>query len=421
MARQIAASVPFLIVGAGLAGGRAAQALREEGAKGRIVLLGAERNRPYNRPPLSKDFLRGETPRDGIFVHPPQWTAEHDVELQTGRPATRLDLAARTVTLQGGEALTFERLLLATGSEPRTLPIPGAEHENVFLLRTVEDSERIRQAAAGKGRAVMIGGGFIGAEVAASLRQMGLETTVIAREAVLWEHLFGAELSGVFQRKLQDRGVEVVTADMAARIEGQGRAERVVTAVGRTVECDLVVVGIGAAPRLQLAEGTPLRVEQGLVTDQFLQTSEPGIYAAGDIARFYSPLYERRLRVEHWDVAEKHGLLAGKNLAREAAGHPERRQAFDEPPYFFSDLFDLAMEYLGHNQGHDGLVVRGDPNGPEFTGFYLRGGRLVAALFVNRSGDVDPTRQLIQQRLQVDDRVRRLLADPASDLSALAS
>jgi 3-phenylpropionate/trans-cinnamate dioxygenase ferredoxin reductase subunit len=415
--------IPFLIAGGGLAGARAAEALREEGAGGRVVLLAAEHDRPYNRPPLSKDFLRGETPRDGIFVHPPAWAAEHDVELRTGAAAARLDVARRTVMLADGEALAFGRLLLATGSEPRRLPIPGAELDNVFLLRTVGDSERIGRAAQDAKRAVMVGGGFIGAEVAASLRQKGLETAVVAREAVLWEHLFGAGLSAAFQRTLTANGVRVLTGETVTRIEGKaggGRAERVVTSGGQSLECDFVVMGVGAAPRLALAERTPLAVDRGVVTDQYLRASEAGIYAAGDIAAFWSPLYGKRLRVEHWDVAEKHGLIAGRNMAREAAGGGAALEAFDEPPYFFSDLFDLAMEYLGDNAGFEETVVRGAPESSEFTGFYVRGGRLVAALFVNRNGDVDPAWRLIQRRLHVDERVRRHLADPAADLGALA-
>ena len=295
MATRRIEHAPFVIVGGGLASARAAQALREEGAKGRIVLLTAEDDRPYHRPPLSKDFLRGETPKQDLFVHSPAWWKEHDVE--------------------------------------------------------------------------------------------------------------------------------VVNGDEAVRIEGAGhgaKAVRVVTKGGRTLECDLVVAGVGAAPRTDLAAGTPVQVGNGVLTDEYLQTSQPGIYAAGDIACFYSPLYGRRLRVEHWDVADKHGLVAGRNMARDAAGHPERREAFDEPPYFFSDLFDLAMEYLGHNEGWDATVVRGDPEGDSFTACYLRGARLVAALFVNHTQDVDPTRALIQRRLQVDDATRQSLADLQVDLGALA-
>jgi 3-phenylpropionate/trans-cinnamate dioxygenase ferredoxin reductase component len=285
----------------------------------------------------------------------------------------------------------------------------------------VGDAEHIRRLAGGAKHAVLVGGGFIGAEVAASLRQMGLETTVVAREPLLWQHLFGAELSAVFQRKLTEKGVAVRNGETAARIEGDRRAERVVTASGRTIECDLVVMGVGAAPRLTLAEGTPLEIDGGLLTDEHLRTSVPGIYAAGDIASFWSPLYGQRLRVEHWDVAEKHGFVAGRNMAREAAGSGASLESFDEPPYFFSDLFDLSMEYLGHNAGYDDVVVRGDPTAQSLTGFYLRGGRLVAGLFVNRNADVDPTRRLIQARLQVDDTVRGHLADPSTDLASLTA
>jgi 3-phenylpropionate/trans-cinnamate dioxygenase ferredoxin reductase subunit len=415
-----ASRVEFLIVGGGLAGVRAAQALREEGAAGRLVLLAAEQHRPYNRPGLSKDFLRGESTRDALYVHPAGWAEAHDVELRAGVAAEKLDISRRTATLAGGETLRFERLLLATGSRPRTLPIPGVELANVFLLRDIGDAERIKRAAETARRAVMVGGGFIGAEVAASLRQKGLETAVVTREGVLWEHLFGAALADAFQRKLVENGVGVLTGETVARIEGSGRAERVVTTAGRTLACDLVVIGVGAAPRLRLAEGTPLQVDGGIVTDEYLRTSVPGVYAAGDIASFWSRLYRKHLRVEHWDVADKHGLVAGRNMAREAAGQGAPLEAFDEPPYFFSDLFDLAMEYLGHNEGYDDTVVRGNAGSYEFTGFYLRRGQLVAALSVNRSGDVDPTRRLIQERLTVDGQTRGHLADPAFDLAALA-
>ena len=411
--------VPFLIVGGGQAGGHAAAALREEGARGDVVVLSDDLDRPYNRPPLSKDFLRGETEREGVFLHPESWAREHDVDLRTGVSVSELDVPGRSVTLGGGEVLRFERLLLATGCAPRALDLPGAELDDVLLLRTLRDSERIKRAAAGKRRAVTVGGGFIGAEVAASLKQIGLETVVFARQPVLWQHLFGPLLAPVFHRKLEGGGVRIVTRDAIARIEGDGRVERVVTAGGETIECDLVVAGIGATPRLQLAEGSPLAVDGGVVVDEFLQTSAPGIYAAGDIARFYSRIYERHLRVEHWDVASKHGTIAGKNLAREAAGPPRRRVAFDEPPYFFSDLFDLAMEYLGDNQGWDDTVIRGDPDGDALTGFYLRQGRLVAALFVNRNEDVEPSKALIQGRLEVDDRARQTLSDPRADLASL--
>jgi 3-phenylpropionate/trans-cinnamate dioxygenase ferredoxin reductase subunit len=413
--------IPFLIVGAGLAGAKAAEALRQEGAAGPIVLVGSEPDRPYNRPPLSKEFLRGESPRKDVFVYSAGWAKHHGVDLRLGTTAERLDVAGRTVALAGGEVLGFDRLLLATGSTPRPLPIPGAELEGVFMLRTLRDAERLRRAADRKGSALVVGGGFIGAEVAASLRLRGLETTLVVRDGLLWERLFGPELAGVFQRTLECNGVEVVNRDEAVRVEGDGRVERVVTKNGRTFGCDLVVAGVGVEPNTQLAAGTPLEVDDGIVTDEHLRTGHPGIYAAGDVARFYSPLYERRLRVEHWDVAQQHGALAGTNIAHEAAGGKARLESFDQPPYFFSDLFDLSMEYLGDNKGADDVVARGDPAGREFTGFYVKARRLVAALFVNRHDDVGPARALIQGRLRVDARVRGRLADVATDLGSLTA
>ncbi|HEU5319092.1 MAG TPA: FAD-dependent oxidoreductase [Chloroflexota bacterium] len=412
-------TIDFLIVGAGAAGGRAAQALREEKARGRVVVVGAEQERPYQRPPLSKDFLRGETPKHDIYLHPADWTEQHDVELRTGTRAEALDVRRRAVTLADGETLRFRRLLLATGSAPRQLSIPGASLENVLVLRTVGDAERIQRAVEGKHRVVLVGGGFIGGEVAASLRQKGLEPTVVAREAVLWEHVFGPRVAAAFQRKLERGGVRVLNGDTVVRIEGQGRAERVVTERGQSLECDAVIVGIGAAPRLELVEGTSIKTGNGVLVDRFLRTSAAGIYAAGDVARFYSPLYGARLRVEHWDVAEKHGALAGRNMAREAAGRADERESFDEPPYFFSDLFDLAMEYVGSGRPTDSVVLRGDPEAGPFSAFYVRRGRLVAGVFINRNEDVDPVKALIQSRLEVDRDVRQRLSDPGTDLREL--
>ena len=422
MAAREGSAIDFLIVGAGAAGGSAAQALREAGAEGRIVMIGAEVERPYSRPPLSKEFLREEMPKHELYVHPFGWTERHDVELRTGTRAERLDVRRRIVTLADGETLRFKRLLLATGSAPRALPVSGAEKENVLLLRTVGDAERIQRAAGAGKRVVLVGGGFIGAEVAASLRQMGLETTLVAREEVLWEHVFGSEVAGVFQRTLQRGDVRVLNGDSVVRIEGGERAERVITERGETIECDVVVVGIGAKPRLELLEMVSeldWHDQEGVSVDRFLRTKARGIYAAGDIARFYSPLYRKHLRVQHWDAAEKQGALAGRNMAREAARRAKEREAFDEPPYFFSDLFDLAMEFLGDNERFQSTVVRGDMSGSAFTGFYVRQRRLVAALFVNRNEDVEPARALITQRLQVDAGVRRQLADPGIDLRSL--
>lgn len=420
MAAATSRPAEFVVVGGGLAGAKAAEAFRAERSTGTIALVGREADRPYHRPPLSKDYLRGETKREDVFVHPAEWSREHNVDLRLGAAARRLDVANRTLILDDGSPLGFERLLLATGSTPRSLDVPGGDLENVRYLRTLEESDEIRETARGKRRVVLIGGGFIGAEVAASLRQLGLESTIVTRDSVLWERPFGARLGSVFQKKLEAQGVTVLNRFDAAALEGSGRVERVRTKQGRVLPCDMVVVGVGVSPDLEIAKDTPLAVGGGILVDQYLETNQPGVYAAGDIAEFYSPLYERRLRVEHWDVAQQHGEIAGRNAARDAAGRRGDRQAFDQPPYFFSDLFDLSMEYLGYNGNYDDLVVRGDPATFDCTGFYLRGGRLVAAVFVNRNGDVEPSRALIGARLAVGDEVRRKLADPSVGLQSLA-
>jgi 3-phenylpropionate/trans-cinnamate dioxygenase ferredoxin reductase subunit len=412
--------IPFVIVGGGLAAAKAAEALREEGADGQIVALAAEPDRPYQRPPLSKDLLRGETPRDDVFVHPADWADAHGVELRLGAVAERLHLGDRSLTVRGADSISFHRLLLATGATPRQLTIPGADLDGVHTLRTLADAERIRAAARGKRRAVMIGGDFIAAEVAAS-RRMGLETTLVTRDALAWSHLFGDTVGGVFQGILADNGVEILNGDEAVRIEGDRHVSRVVTRRGRVLACDLVVAGVGVRPETGLVDATPVRVDDGVVTDEYLRTSVPGIYAAGDVARYYSSLYGRHPRVEHYEVAEHHGAVAGRNMAREAAGREGEREPFVGPPYFFSDLFDLAMEYLGHNEGWDEVVVRGQLWRRDGTAFYLKKGRLVAALFVNRNQDVDPTRALIRARRQVDEPTRARMADATVDLAALAA
>ncbi len=414
------AKVPFLIVGGGLAGAKAAESLRDEGVTDEITLIAAEPDRPYHRPPLSKDYMRGESKREDVFVHPATWAERNRVTLELGTKADKLDVGARTVSV-GSKMFEFERLLIATGSEPIPLPVPGGQLAGVYLLRTLRDSETIQKAAKGKKSAVLIGGGFIATELAASLHQMGLETFLITREKIVWEKFFGPALSAVFQRTMVDGGAHVLNEDEVIRIEGDTNVKQVVTKKGQTIPCDLVVAGVGVKPILDLAKSGGLEVEDGVIVNRFLQTSAPGIYAAGDIATFYSPLYSKSMRVEHWDVAQQHGILAGKNMAREAARKSDEREPFDQPPYFFSDLFDLSMEYLGDNKEADEHITRGDPTGKEFTGFYLKKGRLVAALFANRNPDVEPTKALIRQRLQVDLLMRSRLADPAFDLAKLGS
>ena len=304
-----------MIVGAGLAGGKAAETLRAEGFDGRVVLLGAEPDRPYERPPLSKDYLRGEAERDAAYVHPEAFYGEQDIELRKEVTVEALDLPASQVVL-GDERLDYARLLLATGAEPRRLPVPGADLDGVHYLRDFGDSDALRARIQASGRVAVVGAGWIGAEVAASARQMGLEVTLIEQLDVPLERVLGREVGAVYAGIHRDHGVELLTGTGVEAIEGSGRAERVRLAGGRTVDCDFVVVGIGVAPRTGLAEQAGLEVGDGVHVDARLKTAHDAVFAAGDVAGAWHPFFERRLRVEHWHNALEQGPVRGPQHAR---------------------------------------------------------------------------------------------------------
>jgi 3-phenylpropionate/trans-cinnamate dioxygenase ferredoxin reductase subunit len=365
-----------VIAGAGLAGAKAAEALREEGFDGRIVLVGDESEAPYERPPLSKDYLRGESPRASARVHEDGFYADHDIELLTGTAVADLDIAARSVTLSTGERLGYDRLLLATGAEPRRLSVPGAELDGIHHLRTFADSDGIAAALRPGARAVIAGGGWIGMEVAASARQKGLEVALVELEAVPLARALGREAGEIYARLHRERGVEMHTGVAVARVEGEGRVERVVLADGRALDADLLVCGLGAIPRTGLAERAGLAVDNGVLTDEQLQTSDPNVFAAGDIANAHHPFYGRRLRVEHWANALHQPAVA----ARAMLGKPA---SYDRLPYFFSDQYDVGMEYTGLAAGADELEIRGDAERYEFVAHWRRDGRLIAAMNVN--------------------------------------
>jgi 3-phenylpropionate/trans-cinnamate dioxygenase ferredoxin reductase subunit len=389
----------FAIVGAGLAGAKAAETLRREGFDGRLVLLGAEPERPYERPPLSKEYLRGEAEREQTFVHEAGFYAEQRVDLRVGENVVRLDPARRELALGSGERLGYDRLLLATGSEPRRLSIPGSELEGVHYLRTVGDSDALRARLDAGGRLVILGAGWIGCEVAASARQRGVEVTVIAPHSVPFERVLGAEVGAIYRDLHVDHGVEMLLGTAVTAFEGAGRVERVRTQDGRTIETDAVVVGIGATPRAMLAAAAGLAVDNGILVNERLETSAPGIFAAGDVANQLHPSLGR-LRVEHWDNA----LQQGPAAARSMLGSNE---SYARVPYFFSDQYDIGMEYSGHATDWDRLVFRGDPAAREFIAFWLRGGHVLAGMNVN-VWDVAETIQAMVGHT-VDER---RLADP---------
>jgi 3-phenylpropionate/trans-cinnamate dioxygenase ferredoxin reductase subunit len=377
----------FAIVGAGLAGAKAAETLREEGFDGRLVLLGGEAERPYERPPLSKEYLRGEAEREQAYVHRTSFYPEQGIELRVSELAVELDAGRRELALDSGERLAYDRLLLTTGAVPRRLSIPGSGLEGIHYLRTFADSDALRHRLDAGGRLVVIGAGWIGCEVAASARQRGVEVTMIAPHAVPFERVLGMEVGEIYRDIHRDHGVEMLLQTAVASFEGSGSVERVRTQDGRAIDCDAVVVGIGATPRDLLAAAAGLSVGNGIRVDGRLETSIPGIFAAGDVANQLHPTLGR-LRIEHWDNA----LNQGPAAARSMLGSSE---AYARAPYFFSDQYDVGMEYSGHASDWDRVVFRGDPAAREFIAFWLREGRVLAGLNVNVWDVAEPIQALI--------------------------
>jgi 3-phenylpropionate/trans-cinnamate dioxygenase ferredoxin reductase subunit len=399
----------FVIVGASLAGAKAAETLREEGFDGRLVLIGDEPERPYERPPLTKDYLRAESAREKAYVHPEGFYREHDIELMTETAVTAVDPALSTITLDGGGELGYGRLLLTTGAEPRRLPIPGADLDGVHYLRTLADCDALRERLDQGGRVAVIGSGWIGGEFAASARQRGADVTIIDPLSVPLERVLGTEVGAIYGDVHRDHGVQLLMGSGVESFEGDRTVRAVKTSGGRAVECDFAVVGIGVAPRLGLAEGARLETDNGIVVDEALATSAPGIYAAGDVANAWHPFYQRHIRVEHWANA----LNQGPAAARAMLGLPV---AYDRIPYFFSDQYDVGMEYSGFATEWDEVVFRGNPASREFVAFWLRDGSVVAGMNVNVWDVNDDIQALIRSR-----RVVRAdaLADPDTPLDSL--
>jgi 3-phenylpropionate/trans-cinnamate dioxygenase ferredoxin reductase subunit len=399
----------FVIVGASLTGAKAAETLRAEGFDERVVLIGAEDERPYERPPLSKDYLRGEAERETVYVHPEGFYAEHDIELRLGRTAVSLNVGGSELTLDDGERLRYDRLLLATGAEPRRLSIPGSDLDGVLYLRSVADCDALRGRLDLGGAVVVIGAGWIGAEVAASARQRGLDVTVIDPLTVPLERVLGSEVGAVYRDIHVDHGVHMLPGTRVEAFEGGTAVERVRTSDGRELECDFVVVGVGVQPRTGLAAEAGIALDNGILVDEHLLTGAPGVFAAGDVANAHHPFYGERIRVEHWANALHQGPLA----ARAMLGHAD---VYDRLPYFFSDQYDVGMEYAGFARSWDRVVFRGDPATREFIAFWLTGDRVVAGMNVNVWDVIDPIQRLIGERVAVDDR---RLADPDVPLAEL--
>jgi 3-phenylpropionate/trans-cinnamate dioxygenase ferredoxin reductase component len=406
-------SVEFLLIGGGLASGNCARHLREQGAEGDILIVGRELDPPYNRPPLTKQYMRGEESREDIMFRPGDWYAEQRVDVLTRTSVTALDPAGRVATLSDKQEIAFEKALLATGSNVNILHADGARLDGIHYLRTIRNADAIREELNGAERIAVIGGSYIGTELAASFTKLGKQVELIMLEAVTHERFYGAEVGRYFQDVLEQHGVRVHGSQELERFEGDGdRVSRVVTKAGLEVDCDFVAIGAGVHPELHVAQSAGVDIGSGVLTDRFLETSAPGIYAAGDIAEYDSVVHGRRIRIEHWDVAFNHGKYAALNMVGQ-------QQEYDVVPYFWSDLADwTSMEYVGPASEWDEVWWRGSREEGKFTAWYVKESRLAAALTVGRSDDVAVASRLLKEKTDIS-ALRDRIEDPAGDISEL--
>jgi 3-phenylpropionate/trans-cinnamate dioxygenase ferredoxin reductase component len=405
-------TAPIIVVGAGLAGAKAVEAARESGYDGRLLLVGAEPHAPYERPPLSKDYLLGSAELDSAFVHDPGWYDDQEVELRVGTAVSGIEPGEHRIRL-GAEVESYSRLLLTTGCTPRRMPLAERDGAPVTYLRTIEDSIQIKQSLGSARRVVIIGGGWIGLEVASAARAAGVEVTVIESLALPLLRVLGPEVAEVFASLHRDHGVDLRVSATVDAVERSGDGAVVRLGDGSAVTADLLVVGVGVLPNTELAETSGLAVDNGILVDELLRSSDPDVFAAGDVASIAHPVLGRRVRVEHWDNAIGQGTVAGQNLAG-------RDVAYDRLPYFFSDQYDLGMEYVGYvgPDGYDSVVVRGDAGGPSrtFTAFWLSGGTVLAGMHANDWDAIDPIRELVGHPVDP-----AKLQDPGVSLGDLAT
>ena len=393
----------ILVVGGGFAAAHAVTTLRTEGYTARLTVVGAEPHLPYERPPLSKDYLMGKAERDSVFVHPAQWYAEYGIDLRLATTATALDAEARTVILSDGSELSADAILLATGARPRRLDLPGTDLAGVVSLRTLDDSEVLAALISRSQRLAIVGAGWIGLEVAAAARLAGVEVTVLDSAELPLVGVLGPEVAQVFADLHTEHGVDLRMGVQIAGIAGDGvRATGVELTDGSVVAADHVLLAVGAVPNVELAQAAGLEVDNGIVVDVALRTSAPGVWAAGDVANAYHPVLHQRIRVEHWDNAKQQGAAAARSILGQDVSYVRL-------PYFFTDQYDLGMEYTGYvpKGGYDQVVLRGDVEGREFVALWLSGGQVLAGMGVNVWDAMDPVRELVTSRRRVDpDRLR---------------
>jgi NADPH-dependent 2,4-dienoyl-CoA reductase/sulfur reductase-like enzyme len=402
----------YVIAGASLAGAKAAETLRAEGFDGAVVLIGTEDERPYERPPLSKGYLLGKDQRESIFVHEEGWYAQHNVDLRRGTTVTSVDRSGHRVTLESGESVPYERLLITTGASPRRLDISGDDLDGVRYLRTVGDSERLQAALRGGGQVVIAGAGWIGLETAAAAREYGCEVTVVEPESGVLRRALGPELGEVFADLHRSHGVTFRFGESLSEVTGSGGAVTgAVTSSGEELPARTVIIAVGVRPNTGLAAAAGLEIDNGIVADEGLRTSDPDIFAAGDVANAFNTLLGRRIRVEHWGNALASGPIAARSMMGKDA-------SYDWVPYFFSDQYDLGMEVAGLPDpgSYDEIVYRGDKDSGEFIAFWLSEGAVVAGMNVNVWDVNDDIQALIRSGEPVD---TERLADPDVPLTDL--
>jgi 3-phenylpropionate/trans-cinnamate dioxygenase ferredoxin reductase subunit len=402
-------SPTFVIVGASLAGATAAATLRQDGFDGEVVLIGEEPHPPYERPPLSKQYLRGEVAFEKALVRPSGFYEDCGIDTRFGMAARRIDPVERKVELATGESLRYDKLLIATGVRNRRRPIAGLELRNVFDLRSVNDADAIRAEIAPGRKAAVIGMGFIGCEVAASLRQQGVEVVCIDPSPTPLFRVLGERVGQVVSRIHRDHGVDMVFEDVVTRFEGAGRVERVITKRDRHIECDFAVVGVGVEPAVELIAESGVKADNGILVDEYCRTNVPDIYAAGDVANHFHPVFQKRMRVEHWQNAIQQGAAAARSML--GNGRP-----YDAIHWFWSDQYDLNLQYTGFHEEWDQVVVRGNLDTRNVIAFYLRERRIDAVVALNRGKDIRRIMPLIKTRATVDPR---LLGDEGVDLRSL--
>jgi len=402
----------IVILGGGMVAGYAAKQMVELGlSSGELAILSADNVVPYERPPLSKGFLAGKDSEDSVKINPEDFYRQHEIELRLSCVVSALDVKRKRLILKGADEFGFQKLIIATGARPRTLNVPGSQLQNLFYLRSLNDSKRIRDAAQRAKHALVIGGGFIGMEVAAVLAQKGIEVTLVLSDDRIWKRVFTPEMSGFFERYYAARKVRIVKSSSVKELQGDATVRSAVLSDGQTISCDLVVAGIGVEPAVELASSGGLEVENGILVNEYLQTKDPDIFVAGDVANYQDVLFGKRRRVEHWDNAVSQGQYCARSMMGDAT-------PFNHVPYFFSDVFDLSYEYWGDSSNADQIVHRGDTASNSFSVWWLHEERVRAAFVMNRP---DEERNAAPKWIESAQRVSATKLADASQLILTAS